>query len=197
MADDLSEKIYYKSPTWLQHVFVSIKGWEYRYRRADDRIMRNHYQFLMKSQYLIFEEFQKYQLQQLHNILRIAFAHVPYYREIQKKLGCTLNDFRSPEDIRLLPILEKSQIRGNEYLFLNEAFDMKKAGKGFTSGTTGTPLHLFECREGFSRRWAFVARLRQWAGVNDPFYPRTYSLYRQKNCASGKFPQGQCFLAME
>lgn len=188
MAEDLSEKIYYNSPTWLQHIFTSLKGLEFRYRRADERIMREHFHFLVKSQYWNYEEFQKYQTQKLRELLAIAFSQVPYYQDVQKNLGCSLEDFQRPEDIRLLPILEKSQIRGNEQLFLNKSFDMTKALKGFTSGTTGTPLHLYDNREGFSRRWAFVARLRHWAGAQDPFYPRLAHFTGKKILPPEKFP---------
>ncbi len=172
MAKDLIEKIYAKSPLWLQNIMSSAKGWEFRYRRVNDRIMRRQLEFLLDSEYWSPEEYRDYQREQLRQLLRIAFNNVPYYKELRKGLGCEPEDFKDPEDIRLLPILEKSEVRGKEYLFLNTSIDLKKCSKGFTSGTTGTPIHLYETQEAFSRRWGFVVRLRKWAGLTNPLYPR-------------------------
>jgi phenylacetate-CoA ligase len=172
MADDLIEKIYYQSPIWLQNIFVSTQGWLFRYRRADERIIRAQFEFLLKSERWTAEQFREYQGEQLRRLLRLAFQHVPYYRDLQKKIGCAPEDFKSPEDLCILPVLEKSQIRGQEHLFLNETINPKKCNVGYTGGTTGTPLKLYDNSEGFSRRWGFVIRLRHWAGLNNPFYPR-------------------------
>jgi len=168
----VAENIYAKSPILLQNLFVSIRGWEYRYRRSNDRAIREYLNFLLQSQKWSQEQFHEYQTQSLRNILRIAFESVPYYREMQRQIGCQPEDFKSPEDIRYLPILEKSTLRGNEQAFLNHSFDLGKCTHGFTSGTTGTPINVYESRESFSHRWAFVCRLRTWAGINEPLYPR-------------------------
>lgn len=166
------DKIYYQSPIWLQNIFVSGQGLLFRYRRANESIVRAQYEFLLKSEHWTAEQFRQYQGEQLRRLLRLAFQHVPYYRNLQEKLGCEPEDFRNPEDIRLLPILEKSQVRGQEHLFLNETISLKKCFAGFTGGTTGTPLKLYDTSLGFSRRWGFVVRLRHWARVVNPFYPR-------------------------
>jgi phenylacetate-CoA ligase len=172
MSENLMERIYYKSPIWLQNIFTSGQGLLFRYRRANERILRAQFEFLLKSEGWTPEQFREYQGGQLRRLLGLAFQHVPYYRDLKRKLGCEPEDFKEPEDIRLLPILEKSQIRGQEHLFLNETIDFKKCGTGYTGGTTGTPLKLYDNQEGFSRRWGFVIRLRHWAGLNNPFYPR-------------------------
>jgi len=172
MATDIKEYIYYRSPIWLQNIIVSGQGLLFRYRRADERIMREFYEFLIKSNRWTTEQYRSYQLIKLREILKIAFNNVPYYRDLQKELRCEPEDFKKPEDISFLPILEKSQVRGQEHLFLNETIDLKNCLAGGTGGTTGTPLKLYDIREGFSRRWAFVIRLRHWAGLKNPFYPR-------------------------
>ena len=172
MAGTLTDRIYYHAPIWAQNFLVSLKGLEFRYRRGNDQIIRKQYEFLLSSEHWPPEKFRQYQGEQFRKLLRLAFSQVPYYRDLQKKLGCAPEDFKEPEDIRLLPVLEKSQLRGHEHLFLNESIDLKKCTKGFTSGTTGTPINLSETRESFSRRWGFVARLRHWAGVNNPLHPK-------------------------
>ena len=152
----LIEKLYYNFPIWLQNILVSIKGAQLRYRRGNDRIIKEYIRFLLKSEKWSQEQYYSYQTQEMRKLLNIAFQHVPYYREMKNKIGCQLNDFKSPEDIRLLPILEKDFIRKNPKLLLN----------------TGTPLMFYQTQESFSRRWAFVVRLRYWAGLINPHYPR-------------------------
>jgi phenylacetate-CoA ligase len=172
MGSGIAEKIYSKSPLWLQNTFVSLKGLDFRYRRANDTLIHDYFQSLLSSQNWPLEKFRENQVWMLQKILRIAFCHVPYYRTMQKSLGCEPEDFKQPEDIRLLPILTKSQVRGQEKLFLNETINPKQCIRGFTSGTTGTPLNIFETQESFSLRWAFVERLRFWAGLENPHYTR-------------------------
>jgi phenylacetate-CoA ligase len=172
MANDLIEKLYNNSPIWLQNIMVSIKGGEYRYRRVKQRIMAEQLAFLLESEHWNTDQIRTYQGQQLRKLLQIAFKQVPYYRELRKNLGCKVEDFQLPEDIKQLPILEKSQLRGQEQLFINEAIDLKKCTKGFTSGTTGTPLNLYYLPEEFSQEEAIVARLRRWAGLREVFFPK-------------------------
>ena len=172
MADKLWDQIYTHVPIWVQNVIVGFKGLQFRYQRNNDQILRERFHFLLESQYWSSSQFRDYQVQQLQQLLNIAFRHVPYYRDLRKKLGCNPEDFKEPEDIRLLPTLSKSQVRGNESFFLNETVDLRTCDIGSTSGTTGTPLKTYGNQESFSSKWAFVARLRHWAGLTEPFYPK-------------------------
>ncbi len=171
-AFGIAEACYQRAPVWLQHLFVSAQGFDFRYRRADQARMRAEFDFLLGSETWSAEEYHRYQVRRLQALLRVAFARVPYYRELQKGLGCFPGDFKEPEDIRGLPVLERSQVRGQEHLFVDQGFDLRNCRKASTSGTTGAALTHYDTRDGFSRRWAFVARLRHWAGLSDPFYPR-------------------------
>lgn len=166
------EKIYENSPIWFQNLMISVKGLQFRCQRASTGVMREHYNFLLASQYWRVEQFRDYQMKKMRQLLSIAFQHVPYYRDMQQRLGCHVEDFKRPEDIRLLPTLDKYEVRGNEKLFCNELISPKRYLEGSTSGTTGTPLKVYFTRESFSRKWAFVVRLRRWAGLPDPFFPR-------------------------
>lgn len=172
MIMNVGERIYNSSPIWMQHILTSLRGWEYRHRRASDRLIHQHLAFLLESQSWPTEMFVAYQTRALRELLSIAFRDVPYYRRLQQELGCHPEDFKSPEDLRYLPILDKQMLRGHERDFVNEHINLKKCSHGFTSGTTGTPIHLYESQQSFAYRWAFVARLRTWAGLTSPLYPR-------------------------
>jgi len=193
VAGKYIENLYNNSPIWLQNIFVSGQGLLFRYRRANERIMRAQFEFLLKSQHWTTAQFREYQGEQLRRLLRLAFQHVPYYRDLKEKLGCEPEDFKNPEDIRRLPILEKSQVRGQEHLFLNETIDLKKCNKAFTSGTTGTPINIYQTQEAFSRRWGFVIRLRKWAGLKDPLSPRRAQFTGRNIVPPGQDPQTQVY----
>lgn len=169
---NLSERLYRNMPIIVQNGMVSLRGLEYRYRRASSRQIEEHLRFLLVSQNWSQAQFAEFQVAQLRMLLQSAFQNVPYYRRMQQDLKCDPRDFKTPEDIRHLPILEKQTLRGNEKLFLDETVDPSRCSKGFTSGTTGTPLSLYETQQSFSKRMAFVARLRIWAGIEEPMLPR-------------------------
>ncbi len=166
------ENIYNHSPVWLQHILISLKGFEFETRRINKKVALGFCRFLLESQYWSQDQIHDYQNKMLSAILKEAFLNVPYYQKLSGELKCDYRDFKTVEDIQLLPYLEKKQIRGNELQFVNQKISINKLNTGFTSGTTGTPLKLYSNRSIFSRRWAFELRLRNWAGLKDIYHPR-------------------------
>lgn len=164
--------LYARSPLALQNLIVSGKGLHYRCRRVSTRRLRKHLAFLLGSQWWTPQQHAEYQLEQLKRVLTQAFEHVPYYRGLGKRLNWRSEDLSSLDDLRALPILQKNDVRGSEQEFVDSRFDLKRLWKGNTSGTTGTPLSVYFTREAMSRRWAFVARLRTWAGLHEPIWPK-------------------------
>lgn len=166
------EKIYSRCPVWLQHILISLKGFEFETLRVNKKSALEFYRFLLESQYWSKDQITDYQNKMLAYILKEAFLNVPYYQKLSRELKCDYRDFKAIEDIQLLPFLEKKQIRGNELQFVNQKLAINKLNTGFTSGTTGTPLKLYSNQHIFSRRWAFELRLRNWAGLKDIYHPR-------------------------
>jgi len=134
-------------------------------------VLADCFTFLQESQHWSLEQFQAYQVEQLQQVLGQAFTHVPYYRNIARELGCRAEDFTSLADLAKFPLLEKTALRGHEHEFLHEQIDYRKCNHFHTSGTTGTALHIYESRAAFSKRYAFVSRLRSWTGVPSPMMP--------------------------
>jgi phenylacetate-CoA ligase len=165
------ETIYARAPVWVQNAMVTAKGWQLRRRRSSDRLIREQHRFLQQSQRWTPAQFDEYQRARLRELLATAFRDVPHYRALAVGLGVTPADFVGVEDLRRLPILKKRELRGNEAAFMNETIDSTRGTNFFTSGTTGTPITLFETTESWSKRWAFVVRLREWAGVPQPLHP--------------------------
>ena len=168
----VQEKIYSHAPLWFQNTLISLKGLEFETKRVNKKSTLKHYIFLLESQNWSKDQILEYQNQMLSIILKEAFLNVPYYQKLSAELKCDYRDFKTVEDIQILPFLEKKQIRGNELQFVNQKIPSNKLLFGFTSGTTGTPLKLFYSQNTFSHRWAFELRLRNWAGLQEVYHPR-------------------------
>jgi phenylacetate-CoA ligase len=171
-AEDCFRYIYDTSPVWAQHALVTAKGLHFRYWRNSDRALRQFYAFLKESERWTIERYRQYQLAQLKNVVERAASAVPWYRTMFRRIGFDPLDLTSLQHVKQLPILSKDELRGNETQFMHEQLAKKPFTRVFTSGSTGTPINSFETRNSFSRRMAFVARLRSWVGLADPFYPR-------------------------
>ena len=163
---------YRSAPTPVQSALIALKGAQFRWIRANDRLMMSEFEKLLVSQSYSTEEFRVYQERELRTLLTWAFHRVPYYREMSSTAGCRVSDIRSIEDLRALPTLSKQTMRSNPHKFLVDGRTPRFCNKGFTSGTTGTPLTIYEPRVAFSRRWSFVLRLRRWAGLQNAAWPR-------------------------
>jgi phenylacetate-CoA ligase len=172
MTMSVLESFYNNSPIWLQNVMVSARGLDYRYRRANSRINREQFEFLLRSQWWDEESFQKFQILELQKILNTAFKTTVHFHKMQTELQCFPEDFKSLNDLKRLPLLEKQDLRNNESKFYNYSQNLKYYNHIFTSGTTGTPINILESQESFSKRIAFVSRLRSWAGLDDVIFPR-------------------------
>lgn len=164
----LAERVYERLPIPLQNLAISYMGWRFEYKRSHPELIAENLKNLLESQWWSEEEFQKYQTAKLQETLRHAFATVPHYREMRERLQCNAEDFTSPSDISRLPLLSKQELRGNEESFVSEEANLTQCVQTSTSGSTGTPLKCWESTESASRRFAFVARLRTWAGVPKP-----------------------------
>lgn len=162
------DRIYARSPVWLQHIAISAYGLAWKQRRYGGKFTDyvNHF-----SEHESFTpaQWQAYQTEQLRLLLLHAKQHVPYYTTLFARLGlkeCDLQNFQL-SDLSQLPILEKEQIRSQPELFVSRNINPKLLHTYHTSGTTGTPLAIKSTTDTDRRNQAiYEARVRQWAGVN-------------------------------
>ncbi len=168
-----AERWYAASPVWLQHLLVSARGADHRWLRVSGRVLRGELALLRQSERWTPESMAALQARRLQALLRGAFDEVPHWRDLARRLGCAAGDFRTPDDLRALPVLSRAEVAAAPERFVSPGRARAAGARAFaTSGTTGLPVRTLESRESFSRRWAYVARLREWAGVPDPVHPR-------------------------
>lgn len=177
------EGLYEKSPVALQHVLTSLQGSVFRFKRANTAIIQEQFTFLKESQFWSEREHRAYQHERLMRILDEAYSHVPYYKGDERYNPKKL---KSLDHIQDLPILTKDDLRGQENLFISERANVRSLYHNRTSGTTGKPLNTYESQESFSRRFAFIVRLRYWAGIQNPIYPRRFQFTGRKVVPPGQ-----------
>lgn len=100
----------------------------------------------------------------LRELLLHALAHVPFYRNISVE---DIVDHRPvSKALESFPLLDKATVRANvESLIADNA--RRPLFKGSTSGTTGSPLTLYQDLQAINRENAFLWRQLKWAGLKD------------------------------
>ncbi len=98
-------------------------------------------------------------------IFNKAFTSSAYYRNLCKSVGMTsIDDIKHIEDIVKLPILTKDMLKkhGKELLTCKE----KRLIKNHTSGTTGTPLTVYQDWKSVWKEQAYFVCYRKRCGYN-------------------------------
>lgn len=149
----------------IQNAIVTAKGLAY------SKIKRGHrfrllQKELLKNEGLSQEELRLLQLAKLNRLINYAYEYIPFYKKLFDKLRFRPQYFRSFDDIKKLPLLDKETIKEHFDEFVPANFRRRFLHKGTSSGTTGTPLSLFIDREGIESEHAFIWRQYRWAGCS-------------------------------
>jgi phenylacetate-CoA ligase len=93
------------------------------------------------------------------NLVRRAYAEVPFYRQIWSAAGVSAEDIRSMEDIGKLPIVSKQDVReGREAGLFPGTGECEGSMLLRTTGSTGEPLHIAWDRRAAVRMMAYFSR---------------------------------------
>ena len=98
------------------------------------------YKFVMKNQWLSYEEQMLQQENQLHKMINFVYDNVPYYRNIFKGLNLSPDDIRTIDDLEKLPIITKDIIKANWEDLKPINLSSMKYKINSTGGSTGTPF---------------------------------------------------------
>ncbi len=104
---------------------------------------RQNMRFVQESQWWSAEQLSQWQTEKVRDILSLAYQRTRFYRSVLDRLGVRPEDFRSLEDLRQLPTIDKQTVIGQ----LSEmcAGDVTQRNADFvsTGGTSGIPLHFY------------------------------------------------------
>ncbi len=99
--------------------------------------------FLSDAQWWDAERIREWQVERLKQILRYAYENVPGYRQLYENAGVSPEDFRSIEDLRIFPRVEKSLIQANLPAFTSKSVAPRDLKYLTTGGSTGVPLGFY------------------------------------------------------
>ncbi|MBV5330671.1 MAG: phenylacetate--CoA ligase family protein [Chlorobium sp.] len=106
------------------------------------------------------EQIRGFQWDKLQALIRHAAVNVPYYRDLFSLHGLKIDDIRSFEDFRRIPVLTKSDLQRDLNNMVAEGVDTTTLPLNSTGGSTGVPLNFYQ-DESYVQ-WADAARLRAW-----------------------------------
>ncbi|MGQ9699023.1 MAG: hypothetical protein ACUVRO_13655, partial [Armatimonadota bacterium] len=156
--------LYHRLPYPLKCLSATIHGWHlkrWRYGRETERLVQE----ALEREHWPPDRWRAWQEDRLAHILHRAATQVPYYRDYWRKRART--GTKPWEELGNWPILTKEPLRANPRAFLADDCDPRHMYEEHTSGTTGTPLTLWQSRETVRAWYAlFEARCRRWYGVS-------------------------------
>lgn len=162
--------LYSKMPIWVQNTACSLAGFKMRHDRYN-KTFHDALRFLRRSQWKSLYEQQEYQNEKLRVIIDHAYRTVPYYSEIFKREKLIPSDIQTTEDLKKLPILQKSTIRKHSKDLHSKKWPRRRLRHGHTGGTTGKSLQLISDIDTQPWQWAVWWRHRERfnLNINDPF----------------------------
>ncbi len=138
----------------------------------------NYYEEMKRTQWLSGDQVRELQEQRLRKLVRHAYAHVAYYREVFDQAGLKPSDVETIEDLQKLPLLSKDNVRNRLYFDLMSDNHVKsEIQKITTSGSTGEPFVCYVDRTQLEMRWAATQRSLEWTGYR--FGDRQARLWHQ------------------
>ena len=115
-----------------------------------------------KTQINTFETLEKkeqYVIEKFNAIFQYAKVNFPFYQEFYEKEGVMNLEIKTLDDIKKVPILNKSDIRHHTHRF-------KGALKINTGGTTGEPFSFYVDKNAFAREWAHMHKIWRLKGYS-------------------------------
>jgi phenylacetate-CoA ligase len=106
----------------------------------------------------------EYQTGRMHALLRHAFDNVPYYRRVMDDLSAEPQDFRTLEDFRAFPTIDKKTLDENLPALVATNFPESARVYTTTGGSTGIPVGFYyDKRSSLAAEQAFI--IDQWSRV--------------------------------
>jgi phenylacetate-CoA ligase len=156
----LAMSAYVRAPLWLQNFLVSAYGVHLQRLRYGPT-GRRQLDILRSTADLSAAEVRRHQLRILTRVVGSAVKEVPYYRANELRAI----DFASLDQLRELPLLDKSQVQAAGRSMVADRYRRRKLTEIHTGGTTGKPLAIYCDRATLQRNYAFFTFFKELAGI--------------------------------
>lgn len=164
MPDTFAEKIYYKLPYQLQNAAVSLYGLKLK-RERYGRPFFKYLKSLKRSEWKSRQNIEKHQNENVVKLIHHAYSTVPFYKKWYDEHGVDISQIKTVDDLKKLPVLTKNLVKENQEELISNKFRKDTLKKQLTSGTTGTPLAIYQTEDSLSLQWAVFWRFRERFGV--------------------------------
>jgi len=108
-------------------------------------------------------EIRRIQDVKLRKLIHYCFENIKYYKEIFQQAGIKPEKINTLDDLNIIPILTKKELRDRFWDFL--PFKLQESRVTRTSGSTGVPVCIFSDRNSRKFNSAAVIRSRKAAGI--------------------------------
>ena len=133
--------------------------------RRDNAISAlQHWKFFEQSQYWSQQQLLDYQWQKLQVVLEQAYHHSPYYRNVMDERDLTPKSFTSLEDLKLLPVLNRSMLEKNFEALIATNYQRSNLQLFETGGTSSRRVQLYRDRESNNIKRGIAWRFEGWMG---------------------------------
>lgn len=104
------------------------------------------------------DDIQRFQIEQLREVCALAYDKSPYYRDSFDRAGLRPSEIRTPEDIRVLPLIDKQVINKHRDQLLT--VDPEASGLDYvaTGGSGGEPLRFLIGKDRSAIEYAHLTR---------------------------------------
>ena len=138
---------------------TTLSGYQ-RNRSRYGRTYWQHREWLADFDGWSLAEKLEHQAAELRDFIRYATEHSPYYRRLYSTTD--LDEVRTPENLGLLPIIEKEELRTNA----SDIYTVSRrwAVEGHTGGTTGKSLVVLMTRDDMMKRMAMLDHFKARVG---------------------------------
>lgn len=157
--------LYARSPYVVQGVLLNAFAAKIHLERYGAKFQRL-LDDLLDTQWHTLEQVEQYQSERLRLLVEHAYKSVPFYKNKMVALGLTPADISGVSDLGKLPILEKDDVRNNFSELISTSYDLKRLGRGNTSGTTGSPLSVVWDKHMQLFNNVVDWRQKHWAGIH-------------------------------
>lgn len=142
-------------PHFLQNIMISVFNYLAYRKRYGGHYIKYLKQF-KNNNALTYSELKEINSQRLMEIISYANANSPFYKALYKNIN--LNLITESKDIKLLPIVDKEQLRTS----IHDVYTLKKS-EGIvskTGGTTGKSLEVLCTKSDMQERFAMLDNFR-------------------------------------
>lgn len=157
-------QLYDRAPPSIRNLITSVYG--FQQRRA--RYGRHYHEALAElaeTERMTTDALIERQLAHVRAFLTRAQHDSPFHRARFAEVGFSPDRFRHADDLRVLPILTKEDVRTSAAQIASTRSSELDVRWLHTSGTTGKALHIPMAGAAFQREYAFRASHYRWGDI--------------------------------